>query len=406
MTSTARSARNDLLERLRARRVEIEEAILARVFAVDDPTTVIDPEYVGGLRGAVRAAVDYGLSAIELGDDRAPSLPPALRAQARLAARNGVSLDTVLRRYFAGQAVIADVVVEEAERSGPRAAAQLQCLLRAQASVFDRLIAAVTEEHSREDDARSGSPRERRAERIKRLLAGERLDTAELGYDFDAHHLGAIAKGGGAADALRELAGSLDRRLLCLSHDDDTGWAWFGGRVAIDREDLEPLIAASWPPRVCLAIGEPAQGPGGWRLTHRQARAALPIALRSPEAFVRYADVALLASILQDDLLTISLREMYLKPLEGRRDGGEALRETLRAYFACGRNVSSAAARLGVSRQAVNSRLRALEQTLGCSFESCATELEMTLRIEDLATPEHLAIAPSRLAPGPFPLYT
>jgi DNA-binding PucR family transcriptional regulator len=138
------------------------------------------------------------------------------------------------------------------------------------------------------------------------------------------------------------------------------------------------------PPGVSLAIGEPGESLSGWRLTHQQARAALPIALRSPEGLVRYADVALLASTLQDDLLSTSLRQLYLVPLEQERDGGETLRETLRAYFAAERNVSSAAAALGVSRQAVNSRLRTIEEKLGRPLGGCAAELETALSMEQV----------------------
>jgi DNA-binding PucR family transcriptional regulator len=119
-------------------------------------------------------------------------------------------------------------------------------------------------------------------------------------------------------------------------------------------------------------------------LTHQQASAALPIALRSPEPFVRYADVALLASILQDDLLASSLRELYLDPLERERDGGEVARRTLRAYFAAERNVSSAAVALGVKRHTVTNRLRTIEQRLGRPLNDCASEVDTALRLEDL----------------------
>ena len=51
------------------------------------------------------------------GECHAPDVPPALLAQARLDVRDGVSLDTVLRRYFAGNALFEDFLVEEAERA-------------------------------------------------------------------------------------------------------------------------------------------------------------------------------------------------------------------------------------------------------------------------------------------------
>ena len=52
---------------------------------------------------------------------------------------------------------------------------------------------------------------------------------------------------------------------------------------------------AQHPAEVALAIGEPGQGLAGWRFSHRQAAAALPIALHSDRTHTRYADVALLA---------------------------------------------------------------------------------------------------------------
>jgi DNA-binding PucR family transcriptional regulator len=89
----------------------------------------------------------------------------------------------------------------------------------------------------------------------------------------------------------------------------------------------------------------------------------------------------------QDDLLATSLRQLYLEPLAEERDGGETLRETLRAYFAAERNVSSAAAALSVNRHTVTSRLRTIEKRLGRPLSTCATEIDAALRLEDLGHP-------------------
>ncbi len=144
------------------------------------------------------------------------------------------------------------------------------------------------------------------------------------------------------------------------------------------------MAEATWPPRLALALGEGAEGLTGWRLTHRQALAAHPIAVRGPGAPVRYADVALLAATLQDDLLATSLHKLYLEPLEAERDGGAALRDTLRAYFAAGRNVTSAAVALEVNRRTVRNRLRGAESRIGRSLDECAAELQMALGLEEL----------------------
>jgi hypothetical protein len=310
-------------------------------------------------------------------------MPTVLLSQARLAARHAIKLETVLRRYVAGYTLLGDFLIEESERCGPLDGASLKRLLRVQAALLDRLIAAVSEEYEREAQARPGSAEQRLAKRVEQLLEGQRLDTSELPYEFEGTHLGLVAKGPGAEEAVREIARPLDRRLLVVPRGEETVWGWLGGRRGLDPGELGPLVSPHLPEQVSLAIGEPGEGLEGWRFSHRQAKAALPIALRGADA-VRYADVALLASMLQDELLATSLRKIYLEPLGTERDGGEIARETLRAYFACGRNVSSAAARLGVSRRTVTSRLRAIETSLEYSLEGSAGEIEAALCLQDL----------------------
>ena len=375
----------ELCSRLRGRREEIEGATLARAFALSQRPDAGWPEYAEGLRGAVAAGVEHGIASLEDDEGDAPGVPAVLLAQARLAARSRVGLDTVLRRYMAGHALLVDFVVQET--GGELPPAELKRVLLRLSAVVDRIAAAVSGAYREETEKRSGSRDERRkVERVERLLAGEPLDASGLGYDLDGAHLAMNASGPGALEATKFLARSLDCRLLTVSRRDGSVWIWLGGRSPVDARDLELLLRAEWPPRASLALGEPGEGVGGWRLSHQQARAALPIAVRSPEPYVRYADVALLAAMLQDDLLATSLRRLYLEPLEGERDGGATLRETLRTYFAAGRNAASAAAALGVSRQTVNSRLRGAEERLDRPLDGCAAELQTALRLHALSS--------------------
>jgi hypothetical protein len=376
--------RTDLAARLRDRQGEIEQAALTRVYAVSDPSEATAPEYTARLKMVVSAALDHGIEAVERSEDRPPPIPTLLLSQARLAARHGVKLETVLRRYLGGYTLLGDFLIEESERDGLLNGASLKRLLRVQSALLDRLIAAISEEYAREAKVRPGSSEQRRVERIERLLAGDLVDASDLAYDFDANHLGLIAAGPGAAEFLRELASTLDRRLLLVRRGEGTVWAWLGARREADPVEVERALPKTAPAPTTLTIGEPGQGMAGWRLTHQQARAALTIALRTPRGIVRYAKVSLLATILQDDVLVTSLRRLYLDPLSDQRDSGAALYETLRAYFGTGRNVSSAAAALGVSRQTISNRLRAVEEKLGWTLDSCAVELEMALRMESL----------------------
>ncbi len=376
----------ELAGRLRARLPEIEAAIATRVYAISDPREVADPAYLEGLNAALVAAVEHRLAVLEVGERRAPLIPPAQLAQARLDARDGVSLDTVMRRYFAGNALFGDFLVEEAERAEVPSA-DLRRLLGAQATLGDRLLAAISAEYAREKRNRPADAAERRRECVKSLLAGELVDHSELGYELDAHHLGLMAKGEGAAEVVRELASGLDRRLLAVCREEEEVWAcWLGGREALDAERPLRALRSIRADGILITVGEPGEGLPGWRLSHRQAKAALPIAERRGQPMVRYADITLLASILRDDLATESLRRLYLVPLEESREG-DNLREALQAYLHAGRNASSAAAALGLNRRTLSKRLQSAERILGRPLESLAADLEVALSLGALGSP-------------------
>lgn len=374
----------ELQTRLQKRLPEIEQTCLEQIYAISDPSAVSDHSYEKGLRLAVSAALDFGLLAIHRPEEvsEAP-IPRPLLTQARAAAHAGVSLETVLRRYSAGSALLSGCMIEQAEGANLDTPA-LHRLLRDQAALFDRLLKDVGAEyrHALEVDL---DPAQRNAKRIERLVAGESTDTAGLPYEFNAHHVCVIIAGTANAETIRNLAKALDRRVLVVSPKKDSLWTWLGGHRALDTRDLHRLASASeWGVGVSVASGEPGFGISGWRFSHRQAQAALAIARRSSEPVQRYADVAVQSTLVRDDLLVNSLHQMYLAPLEQERDRGKVLRDTLRAYFSSEEQVSSAAVALGVKRHTVTSRLRMIESRIGQSLATCATALSIALDIEEL----------------------
>jgi hypothetical protein len=258
--------------------------------------------------------------------------------------------------------------------------------LRDQAAVFDRLLAAVSEEYRLETREQVTNSEQRLVRCVERLLAGELGYADELGYDLEVNHIGLLATGAVAEEAVAELATTLDCRLLRVRREDGTLWAWLGARHALDPCELQRHLP-DLPSALTLAVGEPGEGFAGWHLTHRQAVAAMVLARHRPGPLVRYRDVALLAAVVQDDVLHASLTEMYMRPLEQARDGGSAAKETLRAYFRSGSNVSSTAATLGVTRNTVTNRLRAVEDVIGQSVTSCASALEAALLAAELDSP-------------------
>jgi hypothetical protein len=382
--STERGEALALAKRLKERRTEIEEATLLRVRALADPPQVSEAEYAQGLQRAVAVALDYGIEGIAKSEEQVPAPPPELLAQARLAARNRVGLDVVLRRYVAGQTLLGDFLMAEAAELSP---AEPKRSLRRLSALLDRLLVAVSTAYEEEQELRRRGSESQRAERIERLLAGEPLETTGLSYGFEAQHLAVLAQGQGAGELLEALARHLDARLLTVERERSLIWAWLGSRRPPDQAKALRLARQMAGEGTFVSFGEPGEGIAGWRLTHRQAEAALAVAQRGEEPVVRYADVVLIASAMQNELLVASLQRLFLEPLEAERDGGEVLRETLRAYFGAGRNVSSTAAALGASRNTVSARLAAAEQKLGRSIASCAGELELVLRLRALCQP-------------------
>jgi hypothetical protein len=379
------SARAGLAARLRTRRSEIEEAVLARFREIGfDPATGEDARYIAGSRAAIAECVDYGLGVIERGQEWFGSIPPAAVAQVYRAARSGVSLDKVLLRTNAAHTVFEDFVVQEVDFASESVV--LRGVFATLGAMLDHFTAVMTHEYQRELERAACVPELLRLERVRRLLAGGELDRVEPGYELDAWHLGVIAVGAKATATLRALAAGLGRPLLSVSPGEDTAWAWFGGGRPLAVSEVERLLSTQRPNGVSLSVGVCGEGIDGWRLTHRQAQAAMLVAVRRPQRLTRYAEVALLAAVLRDPELASSLMAVYLSPLNGHKNGAVA-RDTLRAYLATGCNAASAAGALKVDRHTVERRLTAIESRLGRSVHVCRAELEVALRLEELGEP-------------------
>jgi hypothetical protein len=368
--------------RLRDRRSQMESRALARLDALDAAAT-LDGHPQRRLP-AIAAAVDYSIEVLELSPAGPPPLPPILLAEARAAAREGVALQSLVRRYLAGYALLEDFLLEEAERSGLFDPGAIRQIFEAQARVIDRVITTVGSEHSLALAARRGGARERRGELVSRLLAGELVDPTALGYDLDAIHVGLVAEGAGGRAAAELLAERMGVPSLIVERGEATVWAWLGARRGFDGEALRlELARQATRAGADLALGAPASALEGWRLTHRQADAAFGLirdGMRRGPSF--YSDVAVLACAHGDELLSSSLRGIYLAPLAARPDGA-VLRETIRCYLKAGRNASSAAALLDVDRRTITSRLAAVEACFGRPLQDCLLNLQLALELSD-----------------------
>jgi PucR C-terminal helix-turn-helix domain/GGDEF-like domain len=374
--------RDELAARLREKSPEIEKAIFARIRQLSEPVGDDDPAYVDGLQKAVAEGVNYGLECVEKGREWSAPIPAGATRQARRAARDGVRLDTVLRRYAAGNKLLEDFLVAEAEEIPGQV---LRQILKDQGPQVDRLMESVAAEYGKERERRRRSSAERFADRVLQLLADDDLEIPrDLNYGFEIWHVGMILVGRGADSAARALAERLGYRLLHIERDQETAWAWLGSTQQPVISKLKLSLQDSLPVKVSMAVGEPRWGLGGWRLTHREAQVALQAMLQKPRAFTRCREVALLVGVLRDETLVRSLVDTYLVPLDGNGNSGQTLRNTLRAYFSTGGNAAAAGAGLGVTRHTVRHRIRTVEQILGQPLHTCWAEFQVALELDEL----------------------
>jgi hypothetical protein len=381
----------ETIVRLSEHAPEIAHAMYVRVRdAVPDPATDDDPGYQTGVRSAIDAAISCSLACIDPRLDSAPELPPASAAQVRRAVGAGVGLGTLLRRCVAAHCVLAAFIHQDAEGAGlARHSGAMRRLESVLDAILERFTEAIEREYDNERSRIAESPHWNRFQTVKQLLSGmpadlDSIDT--LGYRLsDSWHIGLVATGAVSERFLHRLSGVLRCRLLVVSPDDDTLWAWFGTTKKLRGSAIEEALAPASQDAIHLAAGEPREGIIGWRLTHQDAQAAAQIALRRPNLFTRSVNVPLEAAVLQADTSARLLLETYLAPLYDLRNDGRALRSTLRAYLAVGCNAATAAAKLGIDRHTVERHLHVAEDRIGRSLRSCLPELAVALRLDELS---------------------
>ncbi|HSZ68897.1 MAG TPA: hypothetical protein VK756_00910 [Solirubrobacteraceae bacterium] len=371
---------------LRSRGTEVTRAICAGIAAsASNSPADHDAEYQAGRAVAVAAIIEYSLDAIERKGAWGP-IPQALAAHTRRAARIGVRPGIVVRRFLAGHRRFMDLIHEEVQRtSDADPDAVLEYLRETYRALLEHLIASIEHEYDQECERVARSPEQHRIDLVQRLLA-EDVDPDELqDLDYEVHsswHLGVIAIGAGGGVALRRLTTTRRGELLSVSGGDGTVWAWLGGPAKLTAVELKCLVSAVGHPDAWLAIGEPGSGLDGWRETHHEAQMALPVARHVPQGLTRCADALPVVAALQSEAIITMYEKTYVLPLNKLAKRGQSARKALRAYFQHGRNVSSAANALDVSRGMVERHLNEVRNALGHSLN--LTALEIALRLEEL----------------------
>jgi PucR C-terminal helix-turn-helix domain/GGDEF-like domain len=356
------------------------------VISAEAPQYAVDvPELAQALSAGARPSILAELVAMQE-EAALPDRCPAVDAEgARLAARFGVPIDLAIWLYRVGHSVQWEGWFRLVERHEGDAEAR-RALLEAGSRFFfayaDRMSRWATEEYTAERDRMLRGREQRRVNLVRELLAGRNVDAGGLEYDLNLHHLGVIAWGSEAADSVRALAQSLDRRLLIVGAADDTWWAWLGGRSYLSERRRAMLRRWRPPQATRFAVGDEAAGREGFQSTHEEAVAAHRIASAEEPPITHYEDVALEVLAGQDPERARAFVSRELRGIDGEDVRSRRLRETLWAYFAAHQNAAATAAALGIHEQTVAQRLRAVERRTGRSVAARRAELDTALRLD------------------------
>lgn len=372
-----------LSERLRAIIPGLAERIHEQIIDTGEQHGIQDALSVEIRRRNILASLESIFSGLATGRLPLDEAPTTAIEIARISARSGVQLESLIRAYGIGHSLTWDTIMEEVDSLFGNRPERLAILRLSSRFLFDwnhRVTTQLTGAYQREYGRRyRDRDREKRA-LILELLEGMPVDTASLRYSLHGEHVALVAWDGDPGDAVRDLAESLDASLLTMPGTGGSLYAWLGGD-SLQRHNFPDGPISRVAAGTRLAIGRRFSGVEGFRRSYRQASRAHEVALRMTTPVVRYQDVALEALAGGDRHRLREFVENELQPImtDDERDG--ILRETLSAYFRTGQNAASAGPLLGIHERTVAYRLRSVETRLGYPIQDRSDELAVALRL-------------------------
>jgi GGDEF-like domain len=284
----------DAATRLTDRVPEVASAIAAMVRdEIDELREASSPEL---LSAGAESNVTTVLQALRCGIavERVQA-PAAALEHARRLARHGVPVNALVRAYRLGQQHMTEQVFEQLQTMDMPARLALTVMEAITATLFsyiDRVCEQVVDVYEKEREQWLATHNSIRVSRVREVLAArlpidaDAVSTA-IGCPLRWHHLALLMWYPAAveADQLARLQG-LVRSLgtaanaaaspLFISTDRTSGWVWLPYRSAPPPDVVDSvrrlLLARPDPPNV--AVGLPAAGPAGFRLSHQRAQAA------------------------------------------------------------------------------------------------------------------------------------
>lgn len=308
--------------------------------------------------------------------------------------QHGIPLISLLEAYRAAQGVASDWWQQRLDRIAPPGmlAAATSVLLRTIVAYIDAAAVQIRASYEAERRTHEGSAEGRRAHLVRRLLAGEPVQTdaaaRTLNHPLDGRHIALVLAQDEDTDLDRELARIAEAmdpaRVLTLPARHRT-YAWLSSYGPLEHGALRGFVPT---PGVLVAASGVHAGVAGFVQAHRDATRTARIAGASgaPDhvAFFEEFELATLLSREPGD------RDRFLRRVLGTladdtRAAARA-RETLGAYLAEGGSPTRTARRLGVHRNTVTYRLGTIRRLVD-DLDGRSLELQLALHLVEQLGP-------------------
>ena len=290
-----------------------------------------DPAFMDTARESIIANLAAVADALESGRERPAQLPPGAVEEALIAARQRMPWTLVDRTYRIGHAVMWEQLLVEVESWRLDSSERLDLLRVISHFLFhyvDHVAGGLADVHQAERDRQIRGRERRRIAWVREVLADVAGSDSGGDYDLARQHLAVIAWGADGEHAIGDLGRRLEAIVLIVPGQSGATWGWLGAHS----------IAPSWPKiatelalpaETSLALGAPAPGVAGFRLSHREALEAARVIRRTGSRLGIYDDVSLEALLLRDERAAQDFVARELGPLldDGKRT--QILLETL-----------------------------------------------------------------------------
>ena len=330
--------------------------------------------------------------------------PAAALEHARRLAQHGVPVKTVVRAYRLGQRRMTELVFAELQTIDMTEQLRIVVVEEITATLFsyvDWVSEQVVAAYEEEREQWLATHNSIRVLRVKEVLGARTpidVDAASeaIRYPLRWHHLALVMWYPTEVDAdglarlqglVRELGAATDASgaPLFIPTDRTSGWAWLPYRSA-PADAVESvrrfLLQRTDAPNV--AIGTPAAGVEGFRLSHQWAHAAAPLWQRRiviARRLCRATDPGLTAAALLGGNIEHARAWVHevLGGLAADTANDARLRETLRIFLGCGSSYKAAAQELAVHPSTVKYRIRCAVTRRGRRIGGDRLDVELAL---------------------------